>query len=147
MMKGYEYQSDFAKKYVARSLALSIPLLLAACSGGPSTPGTGGATTTGSSTASGGTTTNSSTGGAGGATGMGGTATGGSGTTSTGGSAGSGGAAPAPPLWDMTMIRDVSTAACTYTNQHTALKNNVLLDVWEVSYISWESIAGQLQPI
>ncbi len=57
---------------------------------------------------------------------------------------------PAQPwssLFDPDRIRDAATAECQFTNPHTALKDGVLLDVWNVSYLSWESIDGQLRPI
>ena len=50
-------------------------------------------------------------------------------------------------LWDLPMIRDVAAAACTYSNHRTAVKDGASLDVWDVTYNSWESIDGQLQPI
>jgi len=57
--------------------------------------------------------------------------------------------APVPdgPPFDMAMIGDPATAACTFTNKHTAFKDGVLLDAWNVSYVSWESIDGKLQAI
>ncbi len=54
---------------------------------------------------------------------------------------------PWTSLFDPARIRDASTAECLFTNPHTAIKDGVLLDVWNVSYRSWESIDGQLQPI
>jgi len=51
------------------------------------------------------------------------------------------------PLFDHEMIRDESTAACTFTNKKSMLKNGVLVDVWNVSYYSWEYLDGGLQPI
>jgi len=51
------------------------------------------------------------------------------------------------PIWDLDRIRDASTAACTFTSARTALEDGVLLDVWNVSYVSWESIDGALSPI
>jgi len=51
------------------------------------------------------------------------------------------------PVWDLTMIRDASTAACTFTDARQVLDDGVLLDVWNLSYVSWESIDGALQPI
>ncbi len=52
-----------------------------------------------------------------------------------------------PPLFDMEAIADASTAACSFTNARTTLKDGVRLDVWNVSYHSWESIDGELVPI
>lgn len=51
------------------------------------------------------------------------------------------------PVWDMALIKDAKTAACTFSNKSTALKNAVLLDTWSVTYKSWESIDGVLKPI
>lgn len=50
-------------------------------------------------------------------------------------------------LFDPDRIRDPDTAACTFSNPRSALKDGVLLDVWDVSYRSWESIGGTLRPI
>ncbi|RJO71893.1 MAG: hypothetical protein C4523_03520 [Myxococcales bacterium] len=53
-----------------------------------------------------------------------------------------------PPLvWDAGLLRDKQTIGCTFENQRTAMKDGVLLDLWDVSYISYESIDSQLQPI
>ena len=54
---------------------------------------------------------------------------------------------PPAPLFDHAAIRDASTAACTFTNKRTAIKNGAILDVWDVSYLSWEAVDGALQPI
>jgi dienelactone hydrolase len=55
---------------------------------------------------------------------------------------------PPEPLFDLPMIRDAATAQCDFSNQHTVLNNGLqALDVWNVSFYSWESINGQLQPI
>lgn len=51
------------------------------------------------------------------------------------------------PLWDMTKIADPQTANCLFTNQKTVFKDGVLLDVWNVTYTSWESINETLVPI
>lgn len=51
------------------------------------------------------------------------------------------------PIFDMPMIGSQTTAACNFTGHKTAIKDGVLLDVWKLSYQSWESIGGQLQPI
>ncbi|MCC6620020.1 MAG: acetylxylan esterase [Deltaproteobacteria bacterium] len=51
------------------------------------------------------------------------------------------------PIWDLAKIRDASTAACTFTDARSAFKDGVTLDVWSVSYTSWESIDGALTPI
>ena len=55
--------------------------------------------------------------------------------------------APPPPLFDHKMIRDASTAACSFTDKHSVFKDGVLLDAWKVTYYSWESIDGELHPI
>ncbi len=52
-----------------------------------------------------------------------------------------------PPLFDHDMIQDVATANCTFSDHHTTLKDGVLVDVWHVSYNSWEVIDGNLEPI
>jgi len=52
-----------------------------------------------------------------------------------------------PPLFDHEMIRDATTAACSFTDHHVTLKDGVLVDAWKVSYYSWESIDGELVPI
>lgn len=52
-----------------------------------------------------------------------------------------------PPVFDTAAIQDATTAACTFANPRTTLKDFVMLDVWDVSYISWESVDGALQPI
>jgi dienelactone hydrolase len=56
-------------------------------------------------------------------------------------------------LFDLAAIRDASTADCHFDNEHTVLKNGVLMRVWNVSYLSWEWRKGEggfsdgLQPI
>ena len=50
-------------------------------------------------------------------------------------------------LFDLVSIRDASTANCTLTNKHIAVKDGVALDVWNISYASWESVDGTLRPI
>lgn len=57
------------------------------------------------------------------------------------------GTIPSGPLFDMGMIADPSTASCTFTNRRTATRNGVSLDLFDVSYTSWESIDGALVPI
>ncbi len=52
-----------------------------------------------------------------------------------------------PPVFDLPMIQDASTADCTFTNHRTVLKDLVTLDVWDVTYTSFESIGGALGPI
>jgi len=56
-------------------------------------------------------------------------------------------AVPPPPLFDHAAIRDASTAACTFSNHRTAIKDGAILDAWDVSYLSWESVDGVLEPI
>lgn len=58
----------------------------------------------------------------------------------------------APPddwtsLFDPARIRDPSTADCQFTNPRMAMKDGVFLDVWDVSYLSWESVDGHLRLI
>ncbi len=52
-----------------------------------------------------------------------------------------------PPLYDAEMVRDPVTAQCNFTNHRTTIKNLVALDVWNLTYYSWESIDGELKPI
>ncbi|MCG3173865.1 MAG: hypothetical protein GMKNLPBB_02072 [Myxococcota bacterium] len=52
-----------------------------------------------------------------------------------------------PELFDMKLIRDRKTAECSFTNQRTAVKDGVSLDLWNVTYKSYESINGELKPI
>ena len=52
-----------------------------------------------------------------------------------------------PLLFDMDAIGDPLTADCQFSNHRTAIKDTTLLDVWDVSYTSWESIDGELVPI
>lgn len=52
-----------------------------------------------------------------------------------------------PPLYDLALIRDESTLDCTFTNKRTVVRNLRSFDVWNVSYISYESIDGALVPI
>ena len=51
------------------------------------------------------------------------------------------------PLFDHDMIRNAATAACSFTDHHTTLKDGVLVDAWKVTYYSWEVIDGELHPI
>jgi cephalosporin-C deacetylase-like acetyl esterase len=55
----------------------------------------------------------------------------------------------APPVvtFDHASIQDAASASCTFDNHHTVLKDGVLLDVWHVSYWSWEAMDGELVPI
>jgi len=54
---------------------------------------------------------------------------------------------PPAPLFDLEMIGNAATAQCTFSNQHTTLKDGVLLTVWDLTYLSWESVDGVLKPI
>jgi len=54
---------------------------------------------------------------------------------------------PPPVLFDLGMISDPTSAACSFTDHHVVLKGTTLVDAWKVSYYSWESIDGELQPI
>jgi cephalosporin-C deacetylase-like acetyl esterase len=50
-------------------------------------------------------------------------------------------------VFDLDMIRDATTAECAFTNHKTVWKDGVVLDVWNVSYVSWDAIDGVLVPI
>jgi dienelactone hydrolase len=52
-----------------------------------------------------------------------------------------------PPLFDMAMIADPTTADCRFENQRSVLDGLQRFDVWDVSFNSWESIDGELLPI
>ncbi len=56
-------------------------------------------------------------------------------------------APPPPPLFDHEMIQDHATAACHFSDHHTTLKDGVLVDVWHVTYYSWQVVDGLLEPI
>jgi dienelactone hydrolase len=56
-------------------------------------------------------------------------------------------AATAPPLWDVALIEDAADAQCAFTDKHSAFKDGVALEVWKLSYQSYESIDGKLQKI
>jgi dienelactone hydrolase len=45
-------------------------------------------------------------------------------------------------VWDQTAVADAATANCQFTNKHTALEGLTALDVWNVSYTSWEVVDG-----
>lgn len=47
-------------------------------------------------------------------------------------------AALSGPLFDLSSIRDASTADCRFEGERTVNKNGVFLRVWNVSYLSWE---------
>lgn len=44
----------------------------------------------------------------------------------------------ASPVFDLSSIRDASTADCRFESERTLVKNGVPLRVWNVSYLSWE---------
>lgn len=50
-------------------------------------------------------------------------------------------------VWDLGAIRDPATADCTFGPSRTVFDDGVTLEVRLVSYLSWESIDGQLAPI
>jgi dienelactone hydrolase len=52
-----------------------------------------------------------------------------------------------PPLFDLTLISDPSTLDCRFDTHRRTFKDGVNLDLWNVSYISYESIDGALRPI
>ncbi len=54
---------------------------------------------------------------------------------------------PPAPVFDLAMITDTSSASCSFANQRVGWKGTTMLTVWDVSYTSWESIDGTLQPI
>src|SRR5690242_15854553 len=59
---------------------------------------------------------------------------------------------PAPdlgdvPLFDLPLIRDQASAKCAFSNQRMMVRDGVPLTVWDVSYSSFESRGGRLQPI
>lgn len=51
------------------------------------------------------------------------------------------------PLFDLAAIRDPSTADCRFEGARDVVKSGVALRVFSLSYLSWESIDGSLQPI
>lgn len=50
-------------------------------------------------------------------------------------------------LFDMGAIVDPTTAECTFTKHRTGLKDGILVDIWDVSYRSWDLIDGEPVPI
>lgn len=52
-----------------------------------------------------------------------------------------------PPLFDHEMIQDPATASCTFSDHHTTLKDGVVMEVWHVTYYSWQVVDGVLEPI
>ncbi len=57
--------------------------------------------------------------------------------------------APEPPwsLFDLDAIRDPSTAGCDFHDHRTVWQGLQVMDVWRLSYWSWESVGGVLRPI
>lgn len=51
------------------------------------------------------------------------------------------------PLFDLTAIRDASTADCRFEGARDVTRSGVALRVFDLSYLSWESIDGSLRPI
>lgn len=56
-------------------------------------------------------------------------------------------AGPPPPLFDHALIADADDADCRFENARQTLRGLTLLDVWDVSYTSYEAIDGALEPI
>lgn len=54
---------------------------------------------------------------------------------------------PPPVIWDQALVADASTAGCTFSNKRQVFEGLTPMDLWDVSYLSWESIDGKLQPI
>jgi dienelactone hydrolase len=54
---------------------------------------------------------------------------------------------PDTQVFDLDLIRDQTTAHCTLTNPRQDLSGLTRVDVWDISYMSWESIDGELSPI
>ncbi len=52
-----------------------------------------------------------------------------------------------PPLYDLEAIADADTADCRFERPRQALRDGVLLDVWDLTYVSWELRDGALVPI
>ncbi|MDH5491732.1 MAG: acetylxylan esterase [Myxococcales bacterium] len=63
------------------------------------------------------------------------------------GSTADGGGSFTGTIFDMPMIQDAATASCAFTNRRDATKDGISLDLFDVSYTSWESIDGSLMPI
>lgn len=47
----------------------------------------------------------------------------------------------------MPLIENKADATCVFSNQHSGFKDGVSLDVWNLDYVSHESIGGKLQKI
>ncbi len=54
---------------------------------------------------------------------------------------------PPPPLFDLAAIRDPATAQCDFHDHRTVWQGLQVMDVWRLSYWSWESVDGVLRPI
>ena len=52
-----------------------------------------------------------------------------------------------PPLYDLVAIADADTADCRFERHREAARDGVALDVWDLSYTSWELRGGALEPI
>ena len=50
-------------------------------------------------------------------------------------------------VWDIEAVADATTANCLFTNKHTTMEGLTALDVWNVSYTSWEVVDGVPKPI
>jgi cephalosporin-C deacetylase-like acetyl esterase len=50
-------------------------------------------------------------------------------------------------LFDMHVIRDKSAAHCSFTDHSVRVSGTSLLDTWRVTYMSMETVDGQVQPI
>ncbi len=54
---------------------------------------------------------------------------------------------PPPPLFDLAAIQNPDTAQCDFHDHRTVWQGLQVLDVWRLSYWSWESVDGVLRPI
>ncbi|MCA9537703.1 MAG: acetylxylan esterase [Myxococcales bacterium] len=61
--------------------------------------------------------------------------------------AGDAGPMAPPPLFDLAFLRDPSTLDCQFERPRQTLRSGVALDVWNVSYVSYEARDGALHPI
>ena len=52
-----------------------------------------------------------------------------------------------PPIWNSKLIEDAADAKCAFEAPHSAFDDGVSLDAWKVTFISYESIDGELKPI
>ncbi len=52
-----------------------------------------------------------------------------------------------PPLFDLPAIRDPTTADCRFEGHRQVFRAGALLDVWDLSFSSWESREGVLESI